>query len=140
MIERVFGLISADTFMPQEKMKTTLVSEIENCFRYFEGSVPNFNGSCVLSIHGKGITLSRSDDKKGYTLEISVLNDPKIVSPHRDLIKIHDGKVSKSRVRFSDGSKMPIEQKVIENDEFNAIINSIRNITLNYSEHIKNRK
>ena len=95
--------------------KDTLMSELKDCFTYFEHKIPDhgqFNKlgrHRIVSIHGNGIELKKVKQGKGYYIEIA--GSVKIVGVDR-----------------------------IPRLELLAIAEKIRNITIPYSLFVKKTK
>lgn len=112
MSERKIGLSAFEALFHGRYKKVTLVSEIEDCFKYFDEHTSKVLGdNSLILIHGNGLTLRRVEAGKGYSVE-------------RDI----------------DGSVRTIGVDAISKQEQLEIVRRIRTITFPYADHVKNRR
>lgn len=70
--ERRLGLSAFERVLHRKK-KTTLVSEVRDCFEYFQRHSPKVLGdNPIILIHGNGFTLRRSIDSRRYRYTVQI--------------------------------------------------------------------
>lgn len=112
--ERI-GLSYFETVIHRRFRKVTLMSEIKDCFSYFEHEIPDIGQSkklgtnSIVCIHGNGIEIKKVEEGRGYSIEIGGV------------------------VRIVGVDTIP-KSKQIE------IVKKIRNITIPYSLYVQAKK
>lgn len=87
--------------------KTTLLSEVKQCFEYFENHVPGEFGRVELSlIHGSKVEIKRTEEGKGFSVSI-------------------------------DGNVKTLGVDSISKEEQLEMVRRIRHITFPYNDYIK---
>lgn len=103
-------LSSFEAIVHRRFKKVTLLSELKDCFDYFDQHSPKALGSQpVILIHGNGIEIRKVAEGKGYSIETA-------------------------------GSLKIVGVDTIPKAEQVEIVRKIRNITFPYREHVDPRK
>ncbi len=107
--ERI-GLSYFEAVIHRRFKKVTLISELKDCFDYFDRHSPKALGDQpIILIHGNGIEIKKVSEGRGYSIET-------------------DGVV-----RTVGVDKIPKPEQV-------AIVRKIRNITIPYALHVQTKK